>query len=324
MKAELPLCFYPTQIVFVDDNEDFLAALKLALSSKFRIKTFSDPQQALNYIQENQRQLDLAEDGEKPPLHGDSDTWVKQVLSHPNIKRFDAIREHEISVLIIDYSMPSMTGIEFCEQIQKTHTKRILLTGYATPSDAVKAFNNHVIHYYLTKNDPNMLRELEDAILQLQSIYFRELSSRLKTDAMDSETPFFTDSALADYFQNLCNHHGIREYYYLASPSRFVMRDKNNDEHVCVIYSEEDMLEQIQILQEEDAPATLIEKLSSRRYVPYFPTADGFYVPELDDADDYLHEATEIRGETLYYCAFVAEQKVAPEATPATRPTRLH
>ena len=307
MKSKIPLCFYPTQIVFVDDNPEFLDALSMAFSKQFNVQAFSDTDSALSYINEYQREADLIANDEKPKPQGDSDAWVKRVLTHQNTKRFDEQRAKEVSVLVVDYSMPSMNGIEFCEKIKNTAIKKILLTGYATPADAINAFNKNTIHYYLKKNEGNMLQDLEVAIRQLQHAYFNELSSSLKTEAIDSGTPFFADPRLAGYFQQACESLEVAEYYYLTNPSRFALRTRTGSNFSCVIYTEEDMVEHLQILKEEGAPKTLYIALESRKFVPLFQTTDGFYEPGIVDAISNIYPATHVAGVVNYYCTIVPE-----------------
>jgi CheY-like chemotaxis protein len=203
--------------------------------------------------------------------------------------------------------MPSMNGIEFCEKIKNSSIKKILLTGYATPADAINAFNKNTIHYYLKKNDGNMLQDLEVAIHQLQHAYFNELSSSLKAGAIDSGTPFFADPQLANYFQEACESLEVAEYYYLTNPSRFALRTRTGSNFSCVIYTEEDMAEHLQILQEEGAPKTLYTALESRKFVPLFQTADGFYEPGIMNAVSNIYPATHVSGVVNYYCAIVPE-----------------
>lgn len=315
MKSKIPLYFYPTQIVFVDDNSDFLDTLTQAFSQRFNVKSFDNADAALKYINEYQREAKLVANDEKPKLQGDSDAWVKRVLTHQNIKRFDEMRVKEVSVLVVDYSMPTMNGIEFCEKINNSAIKKILLTGYATPSEAVRAFNNNTIHYYVKKSDENMLTELEDAIQQLQHAYFNELSSSQKAEAIDSETPFFADPKLAEYFESTCDRMSIAEYYYLSNPSRFELRAKSGNTFSCVIYTEEDIEEHAQILQEEGAPDGLIKAITSRKFVPLFKTADGFYEPGMSNPESSIYPATHVQGVVNYYCAVVGD---APEASDPT------
>lgn len=315
MKSKIPLYYYPTQIVFVDDNPDFLDSLTMAFSQAFNVKSFDNTDAALKYINEYQRESKLVANDEKPKLQGDSDAWVKRVLTHQNIKRFDELRVQEVSVLVVDYSMPSINGIEFCGRINNSAIKKILLTGHATPAEAVKAFNNNTIHYYLKKNDENMMQELEDAIHQLQHAYFNELSSSLKAEAIDSETPFFADPQLAQYFDDTCTSLNVTEYYYLTNPSRFELRTRNGETYSCVIYTEEDMSEHTQILQEEGAPDELYKALASRKFVPLFETADGFYEPGMKKATSAIYPATHVEGTVNYYCAIVANAAVTTDAT---------
>ncbi len=317
MKSKIPLCFYPTQIVFVDDNPDFLDALSMAFSKQFNVQSFDNTDAALRYINEYQREANLIANDEKPKPQGDSDTWVKRVLTHQNIKRFDELRIKEVSVLVVDYSMPSMNGIEFCEKIKNSSIKKILLTGYATPADAVRAFNNNTIHYYLKKNDENMLQDLEVAIQQLQHAYFNELSSSLKAGAIDSGTPFFADPQLARYFEDACESLGVIEYYYLTNPSRFALRTSDSGNFSCVIYTEDDIAEHLQILLEEGAPDTLCSAIESRKFVPLFQTADGFYEPGIVNSMSNIYPATHVSGVVNYYCAIIAD--VADTTDPAIK-----
>jgi hypothetical protein len=220
-----------------------------------------------------------------------------------------------VSVLVVDYSMPSMNGIEFCEKIKNSSIKKILLTGYATPADAINAFNKNTIHYYLKKSDGNMLQDLEVAINQLQHAYFNELSSSLKAGAIDSGTPFFADPQLANYFEETCESLEVIEYYYLTNPSRFALRTRIGSNFSCVIYTEEDMTEHLQILKEEGAPKTLYTARESRKFVPLFQTADGFYEPGIANAISNIYPATHILGVVNYYCAIVPETVTPADPT---------
>jgi CheY-like chemotaxis protein len=324
LKSKIPLCFYPTQIVFVDDNSDFLATLSMAFSKQFNLKLFDNTDLALKYINDHQRENYLIENNEKPKPQGESEVWVKQVLTRQNLKRFDELRAGEVSVLIVDYSMPSMNGIQFCEKIKNSAIKKILLTGYATSTDAVNAFNNNTIHYYLKKNDEHMLQQLEATIHQLQHAYFNELSSSIKAEAIDSGTPFFADPQLARYFQTSCESLGVSEYYYLTNPSRFALRTHNQDKFLCVIYTEDDLAEHLQVLQEENAPENLCSALESREFVPYFQSADGFYEPSISNAMSNIYPAKHVQGKVNYYCAIIPDRFDAANATPKVRASSFH
>jgi len=324
LKSKIPLCFYPTQVIFVDDNPDFLKTLSMAFAKQFNVKLFDSAEAALKYVNERRQNMHLSATNETPKPEGESEVWVKRVLTRQNIKRFDDLKITEVSVIVVDYSMPTMNGIEFCEKVENPAIKKILLTGYATSSDAVKAFNNNTIHYYLKKNDDNMLQELESTIHQLQQAYFNELSSSIKAEAIDSGTPFFADPQLARYFRSNCESLGITEYYFLSGPSRFALNTQEGKKYLCVIYTEEDIAEHLQVLSEEHAPRELYADINSHKFIPYFKTADGFYEPSIVRPMDYIHPASCIQGKVNYYCTIILDDTVSAKTTVSPPVAKFH
>jgi hypothetical protein len=188
-----------------------------------------------------------------------------------------------------------------------------LLTGHATPNDAVGAFNNNTIHYYIKKSDENMLEQLTNAINQLQNAYFQELSSNIKTEAVDVNTPFFADTELANYFQSICESIDVKEYFYLSNPSRFALQARDGSQSLCLIYTEEDIEEHLKILEEEDAPADLIKSIASHEFIPLFASEDGFYEPESFGGSMQIYPAQKVVGQTNYYCAVISEHETVKE-----------
>jgi len=76
----------------------------------------------------------------------------------------EILKEKYFDIIITDQRMPRMTGVEFLEQIIKTHpdTMRILLTGYTDMVAVVDAINKGKIFHYLTK--PWSEEELDNTI----------------------------------------------------------------------------------------------------------------------------------------------------------------
>jgi signal transduction histidine kinase len=68
-------------------------------------------------------------------------------------KALRILEENDISLIISDFLMPEMDGIQFLIKAKELYPDipRILLTGYADKENAIKAINNAGIYYYLEK-----------------------------------------------------------------------------------------------------------------------------------------------------------------------------
>jgi DNA-binding NtrC family response regulator len=65
----------------------------------------------------------------------------------------DYIRTHKVDLVISDYLMPDMDGIELLAKIKEIQPEatRVLLTGYADKENAIKAINDVGLYQYIEK-----------------------------------------------------------------------------------------------------------------------------------------------------------------------------
>lgn len=63
------------------------------------------------------------------------------------------LRDKPVDLVISDYLMPGMNGIEFLLEVKRLHpfATRILLTGYADKENAIKAINEVGLYQYVEK-----------------------------------------------------------------------------------------------------------------------------------------------------------------------------
>ncbi|MGS2718877.1 hypothetical protein ACVBE9_11930 [Eionea flava] len=303
MKAKLSPYYYPTDIALVDDNSSFLDILSASLSPKFSCKTFTDPVQALRYANnQSYRHLSALFTGDR--------RWQENVFRYLSNKQFDPSKNNELSVVIVDYDMPSIDGITFCKQLASPSVRKILLTGCASSSEVVAAFNDNIIDYYIDKNSDDLLNDVQHAVTKMQKSYFHENLKSLMMSFMKKEAPCFLDSQLAEYFDETCISLRVNEYYFMPETSRFILRSSQKDT-LLIIASDKDIEEHINIIKEEDGPTDWIEQLLTQQYVPFFNSNDGFYTPETQINKNPLLKATVIKGkEHNYYCALVDNHNV--------------
>jgi DNA-binding NtrC family response regulator len=65
----------------------------------------------------------------------------------------DYVRQTQVDMIISDFLMPDMDGIQFLSEVKRNQPQaiRILLTGYADKENAIKAINDVGLYQYLEK-----------------------------------------------------------------------------------------------------------------------------------------------------------------------------
>lgn len=78
------------------------------------------------------------------------------------------LRNNNIDVIISDFIMPGMNGIEFLLEVKKIAptTETILLTGYADKENAIRSINEVGVYYYLEKpwNNEELVKIVTNAM----------------------------------------------------------------------------------------------------------------------------------------------------------------
>ncbi|MCZ6709862.1 MAG: response regulator, partial [Gammaproteobacteria bacterium] len=173
-KFSLSPYFHPTTICLVDDNESFLRSLSLELPRMWACQTFTDPAAALAYLNEApalaplvDRCFSLEPVGESEALiHLDLDL-IEQEINQPE-------RFRRVSVVVVDYAMPSMSGLDLCRDIADPYIKKAMLTGVADEKLAVEAFNAGLINRFIHKQSADATATTLHYIEELQNEYFSQ------------------------------------------------------------------------------------------------------------------------------------------------------
>jgi CheY-like chemotaxis protein len=78
----------------------------------------------------------------------------------------EMVKTNNVTLVISDQRMPGMTGVEFFTKIRLTHPHitRILLSGYIEKNDLEYAFENDLIHCFISK--PWSVKELKEIVAE--------------------------------------------------------------------------------------------------------------------------------------------------------------
>jgi CheY-like chemotaxis protein len=276
---QLPIYQHPSLTVLVDESEAFLARLQFELGAAVTSKAFSDPRRALAWLRR--------EHAATPREQLLSAAVCDGACMHPHCVTLAVDRIFRIgfrpqrfmlpSVLVVDYNMPKMNGVEFCEALAGLPCKKILLTGAADQRAALDAFNRGLIDRAIVKSDGDALDQLTSAIALLQEQYFSELSDALRALLELHSFSFIGDPAVAQLVQEVILQHGIVEHYLYPQPSGLLLFDAHGRARLLVIETANGMDTHHEVARDNGAPPSLLDAIDARCIIPFFRNGDGMY-----------------------------------------------
>lgn len=305
------ICFYPTKVGLIDDNAEYLESLAWYFKTKgVNCLSFTNPQKALDFLT-NQYKADSFVNRciqNKESNHFDH---LLSVLNIPVVREeiYNPNRFNEMSILVIDYAMPEMNGLELCRQLRKLPIKIIMLTGEANKEFAVEVFNEGSIDKFILKSTSNLQDSLFQMISDLQIEYFLDLSKIALNKITDFSKNILTcldDAVFIAFFKNLCAENKISEYYLLDVQGSFLLLDTNGKPYILAVANEEMMETYYQLATDDSAPDQVIEPLKSKRMLPYFHSPSDFSIRPAE-WERYLHPLENVQGKETYYCAYIKD-----------------
>lgn len=300
---------FPTTVGFVDDNANFLANLSLQLDARLAFRFFNSAEHALNAVNSAAalaptaerflaRYHDRAEQSdEQEVIAMRIDAIRRQVC---NARRFECT-----SVIVVDYDMPDMNGLELCRRIEHPAVKKIVLTGKADEHLAVKGFNEGIIDRFIRKQDPGAFEALNQAIDEMKDAYLRHTQSTVVEALALSEYRFLSDPAFAARAREIFKQFDIVEHYVSVRPTGLLMLDGAATPFLFVVYAEDALRAAREIAIEREAPSEFFVELDERRSVPYFWESEGIFPTERASWRRYMHPSFIVQGQETYSCALI-------------------
>jgi CheY-like chemotaxis protein len=219
--------YHPTTIVAVDDSELFSLDVELRLPPVLAFESYSDPQDALDRVNQNASAISLLQRclrRTRPTGSYVSMDWADiqdEVARHRRFQR--------VTVVVADYAMPAMSGVELCSEIVDPLIRKILITGVGDQRTTMKALNDGEIDRYLVKGDRRMFPKLISYIRELQQEYFLEEQENLESACTLKVPPYALDRAFVKYFEVLRRSLNIVEYYILSETAGIMMMTADGD-----------------------------------------------------------------------------------------------
>jgi CheY-like chemotaxis protein len=223
----LPLAYFPTKVVFVDDNYDFLNFIMNTLNqSKRQFMGFGEVKDAITYLNDVykpdyylNRYTSLVDE----PAYENRTINIEIYNIHHEV--YNKERFKQISTLVIDYDMSYMNGIDACKMIKDPYVQKILLTSMADENVAIQGFNDGVIDYYLRKDDPKLAEKMEALLNKAQENYFKLISTNIAKliTWKDWRPSALQDPVYQQLLKEIIKKYDIVEYYIIETAGSYLL-----------------------------------------------------------------------------------------------------
>lgn len=306
----LPAYYYRTTLLTLDDDTLFSSTISALLAKDFQIKTFQAPSQILQHLANYQRPTASKHLIRDCSEHDHYDT-AQHTLVDLDITALHAHTSHpakheEISIIISDYDMPEMCGVDVFKQLAHIPAKKILLTGAADQQIAIDAFNANIIDRYIRKDSPSIAQDIKKHVEMLTAAYFMDQSKPLLNHLEAQRPSPLTDHHFADFFRRWCQENRISQYTLIDKNGSFCVIDQAQKEHYFVLHTDASLNAFVELNDDEDEAAHHLARITDRSVVPFFGVGINSWDVEPHHWHKHLHTAQELQGREKYYWSVVA------------------
>ena len=294
MYTSIPICFYPMQKIVVDDDQAFSQSILLKMHGN-HFKVFNSPHNALDFLLHEYKPI-LSKTNLISIDHTAADTATQQTIKI-NIKKLKEMlaepAQNDISVLLIDFHMPEMTGVDFLKKISELPIKKALITGESDYNIAINAFNQGLVDTYIRKDEPDFLNKIQIAVQDLEWNYFTDLSKPI-TDISDSNFSYLRNNHFINVFKKLIAENNVKAFCLVDMQGSFLTLDKQGNYKYILVRNKAQLRELSIIAKEDGASEKIIANLKQGKVIPFFGEKDFWQVPA-SEWDQYLHPANVIQ-----------------------------
>lgn len=309
-KDVLPLFYYTSKIAWVDDDEVFIRTIERELKSinEYTVKFFYNPVECLQYCLDSESVLNSVSFFKGRPDYESYDS--KDIPIDLDTSSFNYIidndrkRLEEISVVIIDYNMPQMNGLELCEKLRHLPMKKMLLTGESTYEQALWAFNKGLIDCFIRKDSPNLIENIKFQINKMVYDYFlansRHLLSCLQLESLLPPS----DSKFVSFFKSFYEQNKIVDFFAVDKNCNFLLIDQYKKKSYLAVYSDSTLDAFIFNYQDDLKTAGLLKDIVNRKQIPFFINAEPWQV-DAEEWHKYFYATNIIEGRERYFWASI-------------------
>lgn len=150
----VPCLSHPVNVLFVDDSQGFLDSLAMELGDQGSMMVTTDTVEAKRTLEQGQENIinRISNQLNDSELDTYNTQFIDIELNQIKDLIYEETRFNYVPILVVDYQMPQINGVDFCRQLQHINpVYTVMLTAEADKDTAIQAFNKGVIDHFLMK-----------------------------------------------------------------------------------------------------------------------------------------------------------------------------
>jgi response regulator RpfG family c-di-GMP phosphodiesterase len=248
--------FHPCSTLILDDEEDFLESMRAFIGRQSASLCYSNPGAAMRKLYHTSEFTSELHDFFSKYGYGIDGKNVEigdcvVLLKSSKLRQYTQLenRFKMISVVIIDYQMPTMNGLDFCRAIGDIPAKKILLTGKANTNQIIDAFNEGLIDRFISKSDPDALSKITRLVKQLHQEFISEAIAPYAKALSVAHAQEFEQHDVSIVLDQVHEQFAFTEYYYLPQPRSFLLCNGDGDTKLCLLSTAKELSDLSEIVE---------------------------------------------------------------------------
>ncbi len=267
----VPLCYFPSLVLFLDNGHDFLLNVLLQLSEHVAYRWFNVSIEALNFVDSYRQKHDVFARhcvSEYVETQNSFYFHMDKALSPLYAEVYNPYRFSELSVMVVDSEARGIDGFEFCRRLGHTMTKKLLLIHPDEASKAREALEQGVIDGYLDKKNPQIIDRIHREISRLQMDYFLSMSNAVLRCLNITVSTCLQKPAFQLFMQELFLRYRITEYYLIERGGSFLLLDEDANPSILMVNSLKQIEENALFASMNGATDELVDALINGEKIP--------------------------------------------------------
>ncbi|MBA2648113.1 MAG: response regulator [Legionella sp.] len=281
--------YHPIKVVVLDDNENFLNVMALEFHDHDNFLMVSNPGIALKHIESGLKHTFKNQAFEADILNPDDFLKKNPLIDFI----YNPYRFNQVGVIIVDYIMPSINGVDFCKQLRDKPIYKILITAEADKDIAVNAFNEGIIDKFILKSHLDFYGQIRTYIRECSLKYFINCSHSFLTGCNDKLKSLFNNHSYKKLFEIVLIQSQAIEYYLVDSIGSFLFLTKNGEPTWLLISDQDRVNNQVDLLIDYCFPEDSINRLKNKEDL-LFLFSENEHKEDLENWNKYIFHSSKL------------------------------